>query len=79
MFVEDEEICHNKTSILVSDIPEETCDILPRKICEKVNKLVPFLEPTSECKNVPKEKCTFGIKRRIGDIDGRVLFTLRIE
>ena len=67
VFVEEEEHCHNKTNAVVKEVPEETCDIIPNKICKNVNKLVPFLDPVSECKNVPKEKCSFGVKSDLGD------------
>ena len=67
VFMEEEEQCHNKSNTLVKTVPEETCEINPRKICKNVNKLVPYLDPVSQCKNVPKEKCTFGIKNNVGE------------
>ena len=47
---------------VVSEVPEESCDIVPSKICRNVNKLVPHLEPVQECKDQPRQVCSFGLK-----------------
>ncbi|XP_023336278.1 uncharacterized protein LOC111707406 [Eurytemora carolleeae] len=60
-FEEGEEECHNKTTASISTVPEESCDLVPQKTCKGVYKLVPFLQPTHQCKDVPREICTFGI------------------
>ena len=32
-FVQDPPECHNKTVAVLKEIPEESCDIIPSKIC----------------------------------------------
>jgi len=59
-FVEGPEICHDEVKTVVTDIPEEVCDLQPRRTCEHVTKLVPKLSPSEECVDVPKEVCTKG-------------------
>ena len=44
------------------DVPEEICDLVPQKTCKGVYKLVPYLVPEPECKDVPREVCSFGVK-----------------
>ena len=44
------------------DVPEEICDLVPQKTCRGVYKLVPYLVPEPECKDVPREVCSFGVK-----------------
>ena len=39
-------------------VPEEKCDLEPSKSCKHVTKLVPKLQPSEECVDVPKEICT---------------------
>ena len=46
----------------VSSVPDESCDIVPNKICRNVNKLVPHLEPVEECEDQPRQVCSFGLK-----------------
>ena len=36
-------------------MPEETCNLEPRRYCKYVTKLVPKLSPKEECIDVPKE------------------------
>ena len=43
-------------------MPDESCDIVPKKICRNVNKLVPHLEPVEECKDQPRQVCSYGLK-----------------
>ena len=58
---EGEEECHEKTISASVTVPEEACDLQPQEKCQGVYKLVPFLAPTQECKEVPREVCTFGV------------------
>merc|ERR1739840_66645 len=37
---------------------KEQCTLEPQRTCKHVTKLVPKLEPTEECVDVPKEVCT---------------------
>merc|ERR1719400_1403548 len=60
-FEEGEEECHEKTVSASITVPEEACDLQPQEKCQGVYKLVPFLSPTQECKQVPREVCTFGV------------------
>jgi len=57
-FVPGPEVCHEEVKTVVTDSPEENCDLQPRRTCEHVTKLVPKLSPVEECVDVPKEVCT---------------------
>jgi len=57
-FVPGPEICHDEVKTIVTDIPQEVCDLQPQRSCEHVTKLVPKLSPVEECVDVPKEICT---------------------
>jgi len=57
-FKEGEEECYDKTQTVVQDAPKEQCSLEPQRTCKHVTKLVPKLEPTEECVDVPKEVCT---------------------
>merc|ERR1711936_560244 len=49
---------YDKTQTVVQDAPKEQCTLEPQRTCKHVTKLVPKLEPTEECVDVPKEVCT---------------------
>ena len=51
------EECHDKEITTVVDVPEEVCDLNPRKLCRTVTRLVPQLKPTHECTLIPQEVC----------------------
>ena len=55
---EGPEECHEKQIDSLVDVPEEMCDLNPQKTCRLVTKLVPSLDPKSECTIVPKETCS---------------------
>jgi len=57
-FTEGSEVCYDKTQTVVQDAPKEECALEPQRTCAHVTKLVPKLEPTEECVDVPKEVCT---------------------
>jgi len=57
-FKEGAEVCYDKTQTVVQDAPKEECSLEPQRTCAHVTKLVPKLEPTEECVDVPKEVCT---------------------
>ncbi len=40
---------------MVQDAPKEQCTLEPQRTCAHVTKLVPRLEPSEECVDVPKE------------------------
>ena len=42
---------------MIVDSPIEQCDMEPLRTCKHVTKLVPKLEPSQECVDVPKEIC----------------------
>ena len=105
--MEEAEQCHNKTSSQVRQIPEESCEIRPNKVCQPENNLVPYLDPETQenckiyqsmmtftfhsrllrpsqidsfffsdlqfsnfllkCKAVPRETCSFGVIRQLGE------------
>ena len=52
-----EKECHDKAITSIMEVPQETCDLNPMKICAFVTKLVPRLEPVHECALVPQEVC----------------------
>jgi len=56
--VPGDEECYDKTQTVVQDAPKEECNLEPQRTCKHVTKLVPKLEPTEECVDVPKEICT---------------------
>merc|ERR1712168_1091748 len=57
-FKEGREECFEKVQTVVQDAPKEQCSLEPQRTCKHVTKLVPKLEPTEECVDVPKEVCT---------------------
>merc|ERR1712192_235996 len=57
-FKEGREECFEKVQTVVQDAPKEQCTLEPQRTCKHVTKLVPKLEPTEECVDVPKEVCT---------------------
>merc|ERR1740137_376886 len=57
-FKQGAEECYDKTQTVVQDAPKEQCSLEPQRTCKHVTKLVPKLEPTEECVDVPKEVCT---------------------
>merc|ERR1711892_533754 len=57
-FKEGAEECFDKPQTVVQDAPKEQCTLEPQRTCKHVTKLVPKLEPTEECVDVPKEVCT---------------------
>jgi len=57
-FKEGAEECYDKTQTVVQDAPKEQCSLEPQRTCKHVTKLVPKLEPSEECVDVPKEVCT---------------------
>ena len=46
----------------VSEVPEESCDIVPSKICKYANTLLPHLVPVEKCSDLPRQICSFGLK-----------------
>jgi len=56
-FVPGPEECHDQVKTVVTDIPQEVCDLQPQRQCSHVTKLVPKLTPVEECVDVPKEVC----------------------
>jgi len=49
--------CIPRIQTVVSERPEETCNLEPQKECKHVTKLVPHLQPREECVDIPKEVC----------------------
>ena len=49
-----EKTCHDETVTRVTDEPEESCDLVPTKVCRGVYRTTPYLEPTTQCEDVPK-------------------------
>ena len=47
--------CRKKVRTFVQKVPEESCVLQPRLVCNTVTKLVPRLEPKEECLQVPRE------------------------
>jgi len=57
-YQEGAEECHEKVITTVVEVPEEVCDLNPRKICKNITKLVPRLKPSRECSIIPQETCS---------------------
>jgi len=55
---EGPEECHDKTNDVVIEVPEEVCDLNPRKTCHLATRLVPNLKPKHECSTIPKQVCS---------------------
>merc|ERR1712172_148041 len=53
-FKQGAEECYDKVHTVVQDAPKEQCTLEPQRTCKHVTKLVPKLEPTEECVDVPK-------------------------
>jgi len=49
--------CQDRVKTVIVDNPVEECDMEPLRTCKHITKLVPKLEPTQECVDVPKEIC----------------------
>ena len=47
---------------VVSEVPEESCDIAPSKVCKSAAQLVPHLAPVETCSDLPRQICSFGVK-----------------
>merc|ERR1712109_116093 len=52
------EECFDRKETVVTEVPEETCNLEPQKTCKFVTKLVPLLKPQQECVDIPKEVCS---------------------
>jgi len=52
------EECFDKKETVITEVPEETCNLEPQKSCKHVTKLVPLLKPAEECVDIPKEVCS---------------------
>jgi len=52
------EECFEKSETVITEVPEETCNLEPQKSCKHVTKLVPLLKPAEECVDIPKEVCS---------------------
>merc|ERR1712198_109932 len=52
------EECFDRKETVIQEVPEETCNLEPQRICKHVTKLVPLLKPTEECVDIPKEVCS---------------------
>jgi hypothetical protein len=44
-YVGGPEECYDKTVVVVNDVPEESCDLVPQQTCKGVYRLVPYLKP----------------------------------
>lgn len=56
--VAGQEECFDRKETVIQEVPEETCNLEPQKICKHVTKLVPLLKPVTECVDIPKEVCS---------------------
>ena len=62
--MQEEERCHNKTVSSLVSVPQESCDIVPERVCDTATTLVPHLEPVPTCRQLPRERCSFGVQRK---------------
>lgn len=56
--VAGKEQCQDRKQTVIQEVPEESCNLEPQRICKHVTKLVPLLKPTEECVDIPKEVCS---------------------
>jgi len=49
--------CRTVVETVVHDVPEEKCDLVPKKDCKFITKQIPYLKPAEECVDIPKEIC----------------------
>ena len=47
--------CYDKATTVVQDAPKEQCTLELQRTCKHVTKMVPKLEATEQCVDVPKE------------------------
>jgi len=56
--VKGDRICRNEVKTVVQEVPEESCQMAPRKDCSMETQIIPSLEAVEECVDVPKEICS---------------------
>lgn len=49
--------CRTVVETVVHDVPDEKCDLVPKKDCKFMTKQIPYLKPAEECVEIPKEIC----------------------
>ena len=49
------ERCHDKVVAEVREVPEESCELRPSQACTNLTQLVPFLQPSQECGQFPRQ------------------------
>merc|ERR550534_548031 len=54
---EGSEECRERETDVLHDVPEEECDLSPRKVCKPMTKLVPSLKSSKQCTQVPRVVC----------------------
>lgn len=52
------EECREETKTVTQEVPEETCDLQPERVCKHITKMVPILKAQENCVDVPKEVCS---------------------
>ena len=45
---------------VVTEVPVETCDLRPTRLCKNITQMVPTLTPVSRCADFPRKICSFG-------------------
>ena len=65
---EEEDSCQEKDVATIVEVPEENCDLQPRKSCRMETQLVPSLKPTKECTQVPLKTCQLRIGKQSGEV-----------
>ena len=46
---------------VVTEVPVETCDLTPTKLCKNISQMVAALAPLSRCAEFPRRICSFGL------------------
>lgn len=49
--------CRTVIETIIHDVPQEKCELNPKTECKFVTKQIPYLRPTEECVDIPKEVC----------------------
>ena len=73
--------CFNQTNTVISEVPQEVCDLVPQKTCHNVYHLVPFLQPVQHCEEVPRKVCSYELHADTSEsiVDRKLCFDLSGE
>jgi len=56
--VQESPVCREEIKTVITEVPTEDCSLSPHKTCQFITKLVPSLEASEECIDVPYQTCS---------------------